>query len=79
MYFAVRWMIFSKTGHTLYLRFYRTKMEPGMFRRGALAELSPEMFDMVLIEFRDFTQGDMNILDTPGVMDLQKRFVKNSL
>jgi hypothetical protein len=65
-------MIFSKTGHALHLRFYRTKMEPGMFRRGAAAELCPEMFDMVLIEFGDFTQGDVNVLDTPGVMDLQK-------
>lgn len=72
MYFAVRGMIFSKTGHALHLRFYRTKMELGMFRWGAAAELSPEMFDMVLIEFGDFTQSDVNVFDTPGVMYVQK-------
>ncbi|MEO8356510.1 MAG: hypothetical protein ABI621_11390 [Chloroflexota bacterium] len=50
-----------------------------MFRRCAFAEFPPMLLDTLLIEFRDFTQRDVNIFDTPGILCLQKGFVQDVL
>jgi len=60
---AVLGVVFFKAGHALHFCLDKTKMKLRQFRRCALAQVMPVLFEKVLIEFGDLANGNMNIPD----------------
>jgi len=67
---SIQRLIFFETCHTLHLCFYRTEMEPCMFRRCAFSELAPMPFYQVLVQLGDFPDEQVNTLDPLPVRHL---------
>jgi hypothetical protein len=63
MDFAVRWMVFLKTRHTLDFCFNETKMEWSAFYRRAPAQFLPFFLDESRVDFRNLPESNPNTPD----------------
>lgn len=60
---AVHWTIFFETCHALRLGMNETDAKPGMFQRRAFGQFAPVILERVPIEFGQFAQRQMDVLD----------------
>jgi hypothetical protein len=58
-YFFSERMIFLEASHALHFGRYKTEVQLRVFRRSTFAELFPIRLNGALIEFGDFTEGDV--------------------
>jgi len=60
---AIHRMIFFEACHALNFSSDKTKAKLHVFQRCVFAEFAPKRLDDVLIELRNFTDGDLNIFN----------------
>ena len=75
--FFIGGTIFREARHTLRLGRYKTEAQLRLFRKCALAQFFPMPLNGILIEFREFAEGEANLRGAVrAFMDMPKNFIE---